>query len=267
MGGICVNNLSFAYNGYPVLADVSLQVRTGECIALLGPNGSGKSTLLKLISGILTPSAGTVLFDGRHTSSIPRKELACRIAMVPQEVVVPFSFTVREIVELGRTPYLGRFGNYSSADHRPITQAIEATGVGHLSGRIFNELSGGERRRVMIAMALAQEPELLLLDEPTQQLDISRQGEILDLIARRNARKATTVIAAIHDLSLAARYFERVVMLHSSSIAADGTPAAVLESDFLQNVYGGPIEVRRSSVGDSPVVLPIPCSVASERKT
>jgi len=257
MSAIQLDSLAFAYDGRPVLAGLSLCVARGERLALLGPNGSGKSTLLKLISGILTPSAGSVLLEGRRPGAIPRRELARSVAMVPQDFAVPFSFTVREIIELGRTPHLTRWGNYSSLDRRFIDEAVEATGVKDISHRVFNELSGGERRRVMIAMALAQKSEILLLDEPTQQLDISRQGDVLNLIVELNTARGITVVAAMHDLNLAARYFDRVVMLHGRSIAADGTPAAVLEPDFLQNVYGGRLEVRASRDGSSPVVLPI----------
>jgi iron complex transport system ATP-binding protein len=267
MSAIRLDQVSFAYNGRPVLAGLSLQVATGERLALLGPNGSGKTTLLKLVSGILIPSDGLVLINERSPHSIPRRELARTIGMVPQEFVVPFSFTVREIVELGRTPYVGSLGSYRPVDRRHVDEAIETTGITHLSNRIFNELSGGERRRVMIAMALAQEPEILLLDEPTQQLDISRQGEVLDLVSELNVSKGLTIVAAIHDLNLAARYFERLVVLDAASVAADGTPETVLKPDFLQKVYGGPIEVRVAPQGVPPVVLPIPRSVAAERKS
>jgi iron complex transport system ATP-binding protein len=265
MSAIQLENVSFAYDGRPVLSGVSLRVRRGERLALLGPNGSGKSTLLKLISGILTPSAGSVLLDGRPPGTISRRELARSVAMVPQDFLVPFSFTAREIIELGRTPYLTRWGNSTSRDRQFIDEAVKATGVTDISHRVFNELSGGERRRVMIAMALAQKSEILLLDEPTQQLDISRQGDVLSLIVELNTARGITVVAAMHDLNLAARYFDRLLMLHRQSIAADGTPAAVLEPDLLQHVYGGQLEVRTSGDGASPVVLPI-ARPASRRK-
>jgi len=265
MSAIQLDNVTFAYNGCPVLAGLSLSIARGERLALLGPNGSGKSTLLKLMSGILTPCAGSVLLEGRSPAATPRRELARSIAVVPQDFAVPFSFTVREIIELGRTPHLTRWGSYSSLDRQFIDEAVEATGVADISHRVFNELSGGERRRVMIAMALAQKSEILLLDEPTQQLDISRQGDVLNLIVELNTARGMTVVAAMHDLNLAARYFDRVVMLHGQSIAADGTPRAVLEPELLQNVYGGPLEVT-SRDGSSPVVLPIPRSPTAGRK-
>jgi iron complex transport system ATP-binding protein len=266
MSAIQLENVCFAYNGRPVLSGLWLQVKRGERLALLGPNGSGKSTLLKLISGILTPSSGSILLDGRRASAVSRRELARSIAMVPQDFVVPFSFTVREIIELGRTPHLTRWGNHSSLDRQFIDEAVEATGVMDLSHRIFNQLSGGERRRVMIAMALAQKSAILLLDEPTQQLDISRQGDVLNLIVELNITRGITVVAAMHDLNLAARYFDRVVMLHRQSIAADGTPNAVLVPDLLEDVYGGQLEVRAFRDGASPVVLPIPRRAPREGK-
>jgi iron complex transport system ATP-binding protein len=259
--------LSFAYNGHPVLEGISLDVGRGERVALLGPNGAGKSTLLKLISGVLIPSSGSVLLDGRSPRTVPRKELARKIAVVPQEFTVPFSYSVREIVELGRTPHLSLLGSPRTTDRRAVNAAMEVTDTAHLSVRIFNELSGGERQRVMIAMALAQDPEVLLLDEPTQQLDVSRQGDVLDLIAELNSSQALTVVAAIHDLNLAARYFRRLIFLHRASLLADGAPHEVLRADFLESIYNGPIEVFPAPNGRSPVVLPIPRSLALERKT
>ena len=266
MSAIQLDNVTFAYNGCPVLAGLSLSIARGERLALLGPNGSGKSTLLKLMSGILTPCAGSVLLEGRSPAATPRRELARSIAVVPQDFAVPFSFTVREIIELGRTPHLTRWGSYSSLDRQFIDEAVEATGVQDLCHRVFNELSGGERRRVMIAMALAQKSEILLLDEPTQQLDISRQGDVLNLIVELNAVRGITIVAAMHDLNLAARYFDRVVMLHRQSIAADGNPTAVLEPGLLEAVYGGQLEVSTSRDGSSPVVLPVPRSPTLEGK-
>lgn len=259
MASIRLVGVSFAYNGRCVLDGISLLINEGERVALLGPNGAGKTTLLKLISGVLTPARGSVLLAGCPPRSISRWELARKIAVVPQEFVVPFDFTAREIVELGRTPHLRLLGSVGAADRRAVERAMEVTDTAQLSNRIFNELSGGERQRVMVAMALAQEPEVLLLDEPTKQLDISRQAEILDLIAELNCQRGLTVLAAIHDLNLAARYFERLVFLHRASLLADGTPAEVLCPDFLQKVYDGPIEVLPSQTGRSaPIVLPVP---------
>lgn len=258
MANIRLDKVSFGYNGRPVLRGLSLNVHTGERIAVLGPNGVGKTTLLKLLIGALTPAGGVLWFDERPMSSFPRSDLARRIAMVPQKFVVPFAYTVREVIELGRIPYLRLLGGLRRADRHAVERAIEWTDAAAFAGRIFNELSGGERQRVMIAMALAQEPDVLLLDEPTQQLDISRQAEVMDIVAKLNQDHGMTVIAAMHDLNLAARYFNRLVVLHRQSLLADGPPVCVLRSELLEKVYGAPVEILRFDDQANPVVLPLP---------
>jgi iron complex transport system ATP-binding protein len=258
MTAIQLCELSFAYNGRQVLRDISLDVATGEQLAVLGSNGAGKTTLLKLIGGVLTPAGGSVSIGGTSLDKMPKRELARRIAAVPQMFVVPFAFTVREIVELGRTPYLRALTSFSMVHRESVDRALEMTGTARFSDRIFNELSGGERQRVMIAMALAQVPQILLLDEPTQQLDLGRQAEILDLISELNESRDLTVIAAIHDLNLAARYFNRLVVLHDGTVAEDGSPREVLSAKLLQKVYGGPIQVFEAPGESLPIVLPLP---------
>lgn len=258
MNAIQLHDLSFAYNGRSVLQTISLTVAAGERVGVLGPNGAGKTTLLKLIGGVLQPAHGSVLINGTPLERLPRREVARRIAAVPQVFVVPFSFTAHEIVELGRTPHLRRLAGFSPADRHAVDRALELTGTSRFADRIFNELSGGERQRIMIAMALAQEPEVLLLDEPTQQLDLARQAEILDLISELNRSKGLTIIAAIHDLNLAARYFNRLIVLHKASLTMDGGPAEVLSAQMLQQVYGGPIHVLQVAGESLPIVLPVP---------
>jgi iron complex transport system ATP-binding protein len=258
MTAIQLHELSFAYNGRQVLESISLDVAAGERLAVLGSNGAGKTTLLKLIGGVLTPARGKVSIEGFSLHKMPKRELAQRIAAVPQMFVVPFAFTVREIVELGRTPHLRALTSFSTADRESVDRALEMTGTARFSDRIFNELSGGERQRVMIAMALAQEPRILLLDEPTQHLDLGRQAEILDLISEFNESRGLTVIAAIHDLNLAARYFNRIVVLHDGSVAKDGSPGEVLSAVLLERVYGGPIQVLQAPGESMPIVLPVP---------
>ena len=257
MTAVQLHELSFAYNGRQVLESVSLDVRTGERLAVIGSNGAGKTTLLKLIGGVLTPARGSVSIEGTALQKMPNRELARTIAAVPQMFVVPFAFTVREIVELGRTPHLRALTRFSMGDRQAVDRALEMTGTGRFSERPFHELSGGERQRVMIAMALAQEPRILLLDEPTQQLDLGRQAEILDLISELNESRDLTVIAAIHDLNLAARYFNRLVVLHDGFVAKDGSPGEVLCAGLLQRVYGGPIQVLRAPGESLPIVLPL----------
>ncbi len=232
-----VQNITFGYDNKPLLYEVSLQVRKGEMVGLLGPNGSGKTTLLRLISGLLAPQRGAVVVEGRTLQAWGRRRAAQRIAVVPQELHIPFAFTVEHMVSLGRTPFVKPFfGTRTPHDQRVIADALELAGIGPFAERIFNELSGGERQRVMIAMALAQKPSLLLLDEPTSHLDIKYQIETLELVQHLNKEREVTIIAAMHDLNLASRYFSRL-LLFQRGIVADGSPAEVLEPAVLSRVY------------------------------
>jgi len=237
-----IQNITFGYGKKPLLYNVSLQVRKGEMVGLLGPNGSGKTTLLRLISGLFHPQQGRVLLEGRDLQQWGRRGAAQRIAVVPQELHIPFAFTVEHMVSLGRTPFVKPFlGERTPHDQAIVEDALQAAGVVPFADRIFNELSGGERQRVMIAMALAQEPSLLLLDEPTSHLDIKYQIETLELVQRLNRERGVTVIAAMHDLNLASRYFSRL-LLFQRGIVADAGPAEVLEPGLLSRVYG--VDVR-----------------------
>jgi iron complex transport system ATP-binding protein len=237
-----VNGVTFGYERVPLLYDVQLQIRRGEMVGLLGPNGSGKTTLLRLVSGVLLPQYGKIVLDGRNLHDWGRRGIARNIAVVPQELQVPFAFTVEQMVSLGRTPYINWLGSRNSIDDNIVQDAMRATDVIALARRIFNELSGGERQRVMVAMALAQQPKLLLLDEPTAHLDIKYQIEMLELVQRLNRERGVTVIAALHDLNLAARYFPRL-LLFQRGIVADAGPAQVLEPHLLKRVYGIDVQV------------------------
>jgi iron complex transport system ATP-binding protein len=237
-----VRNVTFGYGRQPLLYHLKAQVSTAEMVGLLGPNGSGKTTLLRLISGVLRPQEGRVLLDGCDLQRLGRRGAAQRIAVVPQELHMPFAFTVEHMVTLGRTPFTGTFGTLSKQDHEIAQEAMEAAGILPLAQRIFNELSGGERQRVMIAMAFAQQPRLLLLDEPTSHLDIKYQIETLELVQRLNRERGVTVIAAMHDLNLAARYFPRL-LLFQRGIVADAGPAEVLDPALLSRVYGVNVQV------------------------
>ena len=257
MAMILASQVCFDYDGQSVLTGISLEIHAGERVAILGPNGVGKTTLLKLLSGARSPSRGSILLDGRDLRSVPRQELARKIAVVPQDFAVPFAFTAREIVELGRTPHLGLLRGFRSNDRCAVEQAMFLTDTADLSGRIINELSGGERQRVIIAMALAQEPEILLVDEPTHLLDITRQAEILDLVTELNRSRGLTIVAAIHDLNLAGRYFNRLMVLHRGAVLADGAPEDVLRAEVVEEAYGGPVEVVRTGSGRAPILLPV----------
>jgi iron complex transport system ATP-binding protein len=238
-----VQQLSFGYGGQPLLYDISLSIGPGEMIGLLGPNGSGKTTLLRLLSGVLRPQQGHVLLEGRDIRHWTRSAMARQIAVVPQELHIPYAFTVEHLVSLGRVPFMRTFfGTRSRDDDLIVCEAMEAAGVASLAECVFNELSGGERQRVMIAMALAQQPLLLLLDEPTSHLDIKYQIETLELVQRLNRDRHMTIVAAMHDLNLAARYFPRL-LLFQRGIVADGGPTEVLEPGLLSRVYGIDVQV------------------------
>ena len=238
-----MQGVSFGYRQHALFYNVSLQVAAGEMVGLLGPNGSGKTTLLRLLSGVLQPQQGHILLEGRDLRQWGRRGAARRIAVVPQELHVPFAFTVEHMIGLGRTPFVHSFWGMRTKHDREITQdAMVTAEVSELSERIFNELSGGERQRVMIAMALAQQPAILLLDEPTSHLDIKYQIETLELVQRLNRERKVAIIAAMHDLNLAARYFPRL-LLFQRGIVTDASPAEVLEPHLLSRVYGINVQV------------------------
>jgi iron complex transport system ATP-binding protein len=234
--------VNFAYHRARALDGVSFRVAPGEMVGLLGPNGAGKSTILKLAAGTLRPSAGRVCLLGDEASRLSRREAARRVAVVPQEFTIQFPYTVRQIVEMGRTPRLKLLGTLGADDHAAVDAALATTNIAYLADRVFNELSGGERQRVLLALALAQEGQVLLLDEPTAHLDIRWQIEALELLRRLNAERGLTIVAALHDLNLAARYFSRLILLNKRVIA-DGPPSRALEQELLGAVYGAAVTV------------------------
>lgn len=258
-------HVRFGYHGEDVVRDVSLTVARGAMVGLLGPNGAGKSTLLKLASGILRPAAGAVSLDGAELRTLSQQEVARRVAVVPQDFAVQFAYTVRQIVELGRMPYLGSWGVQRAADRRAVIAALEETNTLALADRVFNELSGGERQRVLLALALAQDAGIVLLDEPTAHLDIKHQIEVLELLRHLNAERHLTVVAVLHDLNLAARYFPRLV-LFQREIVADGPPAQVLDGALLSNVYGTAVQVGILRGEEHLSVLPPGYAVASDEQ-
>ncbi|MGE5333988.1 MAG: ABC transporter ATP-binding protein [Nitrososphaerota archaeon] len=239
---LAFESVSFGYGHLPVVRDVSLALAPGEMVGLLGPNGAGKSTLLRLGAGVLRAQQGVVRLNGESVRRLSRREVARRLAVAPQEFSVQFAYTVRQIVELGRMPHHDVVSLARRQDAQAIEAALVAAGVEHLSDRIFNDLSGGERQRVLIALTLAQESPILLLDEPTAHLDIRFQIEVLELLRRLNRERKLTVLAALHDLNLAARYFPRLVLFRHT-IIAQGPPAQVLDAGLLSAVYETPVRV------------------------
>jgi iron complex transport system ATP-binding protein len=230
--------VTVAYRGRPVLSDVDLTIGAGERVALVGPNGAGKSTLLRVAAGILAPVAGHVELGGDPIERLDRMAVARRLAVVPQQASLPFAATVEEVVGLGRLPHEDPFRGHRPADRAAVAAAIERVGLGHLLGRDARELSLGERQLVLVALAVAQAAPVLLLDEPTVHLDLRHQVEVMELLVDLNERDGTTVLAVLHDLSLAAHFFPRLVLLDRGRIVASGLPADVLSADRVREVFG-----------------------------
>jgi len=253
-----ISEVYFSYLDGLVLHDISLSIRAGEMVGLLGPNGAGKTTLIKLVSGVLKPKQGEIRLDGSSLSQLSRKSIARSVAVVPQQFHIPFAFTVHEVVMLGRIPFLKAFAEESEADRRLVTGALELVGIGELLERRFDELSGGERQKVILAMALAQQPRLLLLDEPIVHLDITHQVEILELVKSLNVEQGITVIAAMHDLNLAALYFDRLILLKEGRVWADGTPAQVLTEDGIKEVFSASVRVEPHPTTGTPHIVVMP---------
>ena len=232
------DRLTVAYRGRPAISDVDLSIDSGSRIALVGPNGAGKSTLLRAIAGLVHPSAGTVELDGTPIANVDRWSIARRLAVVPQLPSLPFATTVEEVVALGRLPHEHPIRGLRPSDRAAVAAAIDRVGVGHLLGRDARELSLGERQLVLLAMSIAQEAPVLVLDEPTVHLDLRHQVEVMELLVDLNQRDGTTVIAVLHDLGLAAHFFPRVIVLDHGRIAADGSPSEALTPGRIREVFG-----------------------------
>jgi iron complex transport system ATP-binding protein len=240
-----------------VVDDVSLSVAQGELTGILGPNGSGKTTLLKMLSGTLTPTAGTIAFDGRPLTAWKRRDLARRIALVPQETHAPFDFTVLDIVLMGRFPHLGAFALEGPADLAIAEQALASTGTSAFAGRPFATLSGGEKQRVVIASALAQSPDLLLLDEPTASLDLGHQLDVQLLLAALNRDRGVTMILSTHDLNLAAALCRHLILLRGGRVIAQGAADAVLTAAAVRELYGVEADIQRHPTAGHLTVTPL----------
>ena len=241
--------------GQAILRNVEVTVRRGEVVGLVGPNGAGKSTLLRVVTGMLRPSAGTVAIEGGALGALPRRELAMRVAVVQQLPEAPATMRVRDLVVLGRHPHLGLLARESRHDFEIVAEAMRRAGCDRFADRDLGSLSGGERRRAFIARALAQEATLLLLDEPTSNLDAHAQVEILELVAEL-AASGSGVLLIVHDLTLAAAYCDRVVLIDRGEVVADGPPSEVVTAEHVRRVYGGGVTVLRHPVSGAPLVIP-----------
>jgi iron complex transport system ATP-binding protein len=243
------DSVSAAYRGKDVLRDVDLAVRRGERVALIGPNGAGKSTLLRVLAGLLPARAGEVLLLARPVTDMDRPDVARHLAVVPQLAALPFAMTVEDVVGLGRLPHEDPWRGQRPADRAAIAAAIERVGLGQLLRRDARELSLGERQLVLLAMAVAQQAPVLLLDEPTVHLDLGHQVQVMDLLVDLNERDGITIVAVLHDLGLAAHFFPRLVLLDAGLVVADGAPADVLSPDRVRSVFRvDPELVRPASV-------------------
>lgn len=256
MARLVLDDVRFAYGAHEALAGVSLEVGPGEKVAVLGPNGAGKSTLLRVASGYLRPAAGRVLLDGRDLAGIPRREAARRISGVAADESHDFPFTVREAVALGRHPWRGAFAPPSERDRERVETALGRTHLLPLADRRLPSLSSGERQRVALARCLAQDAEVLLLDEPTAHLDLGHQLRLLAALSRHAATRRCAVLAAIHDVNLAAGWADRVVLLVAGEVVAQGTPRDVLTEERLEAAFGAPVRVLPHPDADAPLIVP-----------
>jgi iron complex transport system ATP-binding protein len=255
-GMISTKNLTFAYAEEPVLSDISLDFQAGEFTGVIGPNGSGKSTLLKLIGGILPSPPETVFFKNHELSHYKKKDLAVSIAWIPQEKQMAFSFKVIDIVLMGRHPYLSPLSFEGENDYQIAEEAMKQTQVLEFANRSFNEISGGEKQRVMIASAISQKPELMLLDEPTSALDIKYQVEILNILKQLNEGENKSLILAMHDLHLASKFCRRLVLLKEGRVFCEGPPAEVLKKEILEEVYEVKVKIFQDDEDGSLLVVP-----------
>jgi iron complex transport system ATP-binding protein len=252
---LAAQNLTLAYNQTVIVDDLSLDLPDGGFTVIIGPNACGKSTLLKALSRTLTPASGGVLLDGVPIGSIKSKKVARQLAMLPQSPIAPEAITVRDLVGRGRYPHQTLLRQWSAGDEAAVQHALAATAITDLAGRYVSELSGGQRQRAWIAMVLAQQTELLLLDEPTTFLDIAHQYEVLELCAQLHAA-GRTLVAVLHDLNQAARYASHLVVMKAGAIVAEGPPATVLTAALVESVFGLPCVVVADPETGTPMVVP-----------
>jgi iron complex transport system ATP-binding protein len=257
MSELHAHHLSLAYENARIIEDMSLTIPDGEITVLVGPNGCGKSTLLRGISRLLKPSQGGVLLDSHDIWKLPTKTLAKRLGILPQGPVAPEGLTVHELVAQGRYPHQSWFQQWSPLDERVTQEALEITGVAEFADRPVDTLSGGQRQRAWIAMTLAQDSEMILLDEPTTFLDLAYQIEVLDLLHMLNIERGKTIVMVLHDLNHACRYADHLIAVRKGAIAAYGDPAEVVTESMVHDVFGIACRVIDDPVTSTPLVVPI----------
>ncbi|PRY02314.1 ABC transporter ATP-binding protein [Allonocardiopsis opalescens] len=256
-GYLSARGVTLGYGGEPVVRELSLDLPRGGFTVIVGPNGSGKSTLLKAMARVLRPVSGEIVLDGRAIRGYRAKSVARRLALLPQDPVTPERITVGELVRRGRYPHHSPLRQWSAGDDAAVERALDRTDLAGSAGRRLSELSGGQRQRAWFAMVLAQETDIVLLDEPTSFLDIAHQYELLELCARLH-RDGRTVAAVLHDLNQAARYATHLVLMDGGRIVAQGPPAAVLSAERVTEVFGLACEVVPDPYAGTPMVIPLP---------
>ncbi len=254
------SSISTGYDNKKVINNLDISIPAGRFSVIIGPNGCGKSTLLKSFARLLRPTEGDICLDGKSIYSIPTRQLARKIGFLPQSPVVPYGITVADLVARGRFPYQNFLGQMCKKDYEMIAWAMQSMGVEELANVAVDSLSGGQRQRVWIAMALAQDTDILLLDEPTTYLDIAYQVEILDCLSQLNHQKKTTIVAILHDINLSIRYADHIFAMKDGKLIADGTPKEIITPELMQTIYGLDSVIMTDPETNDPYVIP-KCSV------
>ncbi|TDE41873.1 ABC transporter ATP-binding protein [Nonomuraea mesophila] len=253
---LSARDLTLGYDQRPISEHLSLDIPDGALTVIVGPNACGKSTLLRALSRLLKPAAGQVVLDGRDIHSYPAKEVARRLGLLPQSSIAPEGITVADLVARGRHPHQKLIRQWSARDEAAVAGAMAATGVTDLSGRPVDTLSGGQRQRVWVAMVLAQETSIVLLDEPTTFLDIAHQIELLELCLRLNREQRNTMVAVLHDLNQACRYADHIIAMKAGAVVAQGDPRQIVTAELIEDVFGLPCRIIDDPETHTPLVIP-----------
>ena len=251
------NNLHSGYNQKPILKDVNVSIPEGKISIIIGSNGCGKSTLLKTMARLLKPTQGDVFLDGKSVYSIPSKQFARTVGLLPQSPIVPEGITVADLVGRGRFPHQTMFSSWSKKDYEAVSTALEMMNITEFADRHIDELSGGQRQRVWIAMALAQQTDILFLDEPTTYLDITYQVEILDLLKDLNEKYGTTIVMVLHDINLSARYADYLFAVKDGQLLAEGAPNDTITNVLIKETFNLECQVINDPISNTPLILPI----------
>jgi iron complex transport system ATP-binding protein len=251
-----IKNISFAYDEKDVIKDISLDIEISEFVGIIGPNGSGKTTLLRLLNKILKEKKGKIYYKGQSLNKVEQTQISKEVGFVPQETFINFPFTVSEIVMMGRYPYIGMLGFEGKKDIEIVKQCLEITDLKDMGERLYVDLSGGEKKRVIIARALAQEPESLLLDEPTSALDIRYEIEVYNLLRRLNQNKKITIIIVTHNINFASLYCSRLVLMRDGSIFGIGNAVDIIKPEIIKDVYGIDVKINYDNETRAPYLLP-----------